>query len=56
MYKLGWFYLFQVMTNMNKVMDPVKTAQTMQEFERQSAKMGMTEDMSMYFCTQICLG
>lgn len=35
----------KVMTNMNKVMDPQKTMQTMQAFERESAKMGMTEDM-----------
>lgn len=34
------------MVAMNKVMDPQKTAQTMREFERQNAKMEMTEEMS----------
>ena len=34
------------MTNMNKVMDPQKTAQTMREFEKQNMKMEMTEEMS----------
>lgn len=34
------------MGNMNKVMDPMKTAKTMHEFERQSAKMEMSEEMS----------
>jgi len=33
------------MVAMNKVMDPQKTAQTMREFERQNAKMEMTEEM-----------
>lgn len=33
------------MVEMNKVMDPQKTAQTMREFERQNAKMEMTEEM-----------
>ena len=32
---------------MNKVMDPQKTAKTMQEFTKQNAKMEMTEEMSM---------
>ena len=31
---------------MNKVMDPMKTAKTMQEFEKQNMKMEMTEEMS----------
>ena len=31
---------------MNKVMDPMKTAQTMKEFEKQNMKMSMTEEMS----------
>lgn len=35
----------KTMQQMNKVMDPMKTAQTMQAFERESAKMGMTEEM-----------
>lgn len=34
------------MAAMNKVMDPQKTAATMKEFERQSARMDMTEEMS----------
>lgn len=34
------------MTQMNKVMDPMKTAATMKDFERESAKMSMTEEMS----------
>lgn len=33
------------MQQMNKVMDPQKTAKMMQDFERESAKMGMTEEM-----------
>jgi len=32
-------------------MDPQKTAKMMQEFERENAKMGMTEEMSK--CTYI---
>ena len=39
------------MQEMNKVMDPQKTAKMMQEFERENAKMGMTEEMSK--CTYI---
>ncbi|XP_076466306.1 charged multivesicular body protein 2b-like [Babylonia areolata] len=35
----------KTMTEMNKVMDPQKTMQVMQEFEKQSTKMGMTEEM-----------
>ena len=31
---------------MNKVMDPQKSAKMMQEFERENAKMGMSEKMS----------
>ena len=34
------------MQSMNKVMDPQKTAKMMQEFERENAKMGMSEEMS----------
>ena len=44
--------LFQTMGNMNKVMDPMKTAKTMQDFERQSAKMEMTEEMSKFRISQ----
>ena len=36
----------QAMQDMNKVMDPQKTARTMQEFSKQNAKMEMTEEMS----------
>ena len=32
---------------MNKVMDPQKTARMMQEFEKESTKMEMSEEMSM---------
>ena len=31
---------------MNKIQDPVKTAQIMKEFERENMKMGMTDEMS----------
>lgn len=34
------------MQQMNKVMDPQKTAKMMQDFERENMKMGMSEDMS----------
>lgn len=34
------------MGEMNKVMDPQKTAQTMREFEQQNMKMEMSEEMS----------
>ena len=37
------------MTQMNKVMDPQKMAKTMQEFSKESTKMEMTEEMSMFF-------
>ena len=37
---------------MNKVMDPQKTAKTMQEFTKQSAKMDMTEEMSKWNFSQ----
>ena len=44
---INYFFMFiQAMTDMNKVMDPQKTAKTMQEFTKQSAKMDMTEEMS----------
>lgn len=35
----------KTMVSMNKVMDPVKTAQAMREFEMQSAKMEMSEEL-----------
>ncbi|XP_064613965.1 charged multivesicular body protein 2b-like [Liolophura sinensis] len=35
----------KTMTQMNKVMDPQKTMQMMKEFERENAKMEMTEEM-----------
>ena len=50
----------QAMTDMNKVMDPQKTAKTMQEFTKQSAKMDMTEEMSKcnfsndFFADSVC--
>ena len=34
------------MTDMNKIMDPQKTAATLKEFEKQNMKMEMTEEMS----------
>lgn len=41
------------MASMNKVMDPQKLAGTMREFEKQSARMDMTEEMSMLVCLSI---
>lgn len=35
----------KTMTSMNKLMDPQKTAATMREFEKQNARMDMTEEM-----------
>uniref|UniRef100_A0A0B7A8V6 Uncharacterized protein n=1 Tax=Arion vulgaris TaxID=1028688 RepID=A0A0B7A8V6_9EUPU len=35
----------KTMTQMNKVMDPQKTAAMMQEFQKETAKMDMTEEM-----------
>ena len=35
------------MVAMGKVVDPMKTAQTMKEFEKQNFKMNMTEEMSL---------
>ena len=34
------------MTAMNKLQDPMKTAQIMKEFEKQNMKMDMTDEMS----------
>ena len=39
-------FVFQTMVEMNKVMDPQKTMKVMQEFEKESTKMGMSEEMS----------
>ncbi len=36
----------KTMAKMNKVMDPMKVAGTMQEFEKASAKMAMSEEVS----------
>lgn len=35
------------MTQINKVMDPKKTMKMMQDFQRESTKMEMSEEMSM---------
>ena len=37
------------MAKMNKIQDPMKTAQIMKEFEKQNMKMDMTDEMSMVF-------
>lgn len=37
------------MVAMNKIQDPVKTAQIMREFEKQNMKMDMTDEMSKDF-------
>lgn len=37
------------MQAVNKKMDPQKTLQTMQNFQKETAKMEMTEEMSKYF-------
>ena len=34
------------MAKMNKIQDPMKTAQIMKEFEKQNMKMGMTDELS----------
>ena len=44
------------MKGMDKVMDPMKTAKVMHEFERQSARTEMSEEMSeltVYFCNTL---
>ena len=38
--------VFQTMQAVNKKMDPKKTLQTMQDFQKENLKMEMTEDMS----------
>ena len=39
----------KTMGQMNKVMDPMKIAKTMSDFEQANAKMSMTEETSTYF-------
>lgn len=40
------------MQAVNKKMDPQKTLKTMQDFQKENMKMGMTEDMSKHtWCT-----
>lgn len=47
--KLTFFeYHVQTMQAVNKKMDPQKTLQTMQDFQKENMKMGMTEDMSKF--------
>lgn len=41
------------MQTVNKRMDPKKTLQTMQDFQKENFKMGMTEDMRKFW---ICSG
>ena len=43
------------MTQMNKVMDPQKTAATMREFQKENAKMEMSEEMSKTFFEPFCV-
>lgn len=43
-----FFFLLQTMQAVNKKMDPQKTLQTMQNFQKENAKMEMTEEMSKY--------
>ena len=38
----------KTMAQMNKVMDPMKIAKTMNDFEQANAKMSMTEETSMF--------
>lgn len=48
---------FQTMTAMNKQIDPMKVAKTMQEFEKANTKMEMSEEMSeCTFCLSGILG
>lgn len=37
------------MKAMNVTFDPMKTAKTMQEFEKQNMKMTMTDEMSQFY-------
>ena len=41
------------MQQMNKVMDPQKTAKMMQDFEKEATKMEMSEEMSRHSCTYL---
>ena len=43
------------MAQMNKVMDPQKMAAQMNQFTKESMKMGMTEEMSMYLDVYVYL-
>ena len=43
----------QTMQAVNKKMDPQKTLKTMQDFQKENMKMGMTEEMSKDTCTRI---
>ena len=38
----------KTMGQMNKEMDPIKIAKTMNDFEKENAKMSMTEETSKY--------
>lgn len=48
----------KTMGNMNKIMNPAQVAQTMQEFEKASTKLDMSEEVSKYhinffkFCSE----
>lgn len=39
-------FAFQTMASMNKQINPMKIAKTMQDFEKANTKMEMTEEMS----------
>ena len=45
----------QTMQQMNKVMDPQKMQAQMNQFTKESMKMGMTEEMSMLFWIELIL-
>lgn len=44
----------QTMQAINKKMDPQKTLKTMQDFQKENMKMGMTEDMSEWRARRTC--
>lgn len=49
------FCCLKTMQAVNKKMDPQKTLKTMQDFQKENMKMGMTEDMSKRtWCTNTC--
>lgn len=55
-------FCLKVMGTVNAQMNPQQVAQTMQAFERESAKMEMSEEMSefflrlsVYMCVSVCL-